>query len=83
MAAFQISLYKLDKDKVDLVAYPDLNERSNERKPLAEYIQAIVDKHNGDIEREESFAKKIYPNTIWSPSGSGRCGVYHISYSVR
>ena len=81
MAAFQISLYKLDKDKVDLVAYPDLNERSNERKPLAEYIQAIVDKHNGDIEREESSAKKYTPTTSGHRQEVG--GVEFITYHTQ
>lgn len=81
MAVFQISLYKLDKDKVDLVAYPDLNERSNERKPLAEYIQAIVDKHNGDIEREESSAKKYTPTTSGHRQEVG--GVEFITYHTQ
>lgn len=81
MAAFQISLYKLDKDKVDLVAYPDLNERSNERKPLAEYIQAIVDKHNGDIEREESSAKKYTTTTSGHRQEVG--GVEFITYHTQ
>lgn len=81
MAAFQISLYKLDKDKVDLVAYPDLNERSNERKPLAEYIQAIADKHNGDIEREESSAKKYTPTTSGHRQEVG--GVEFITYHTQ
>ena len=36
MAAFQIRLYKLDKDKIDSVTSSDLNEHSDENKPLIE-----------------------------------------------
>ena len=63
MAALQIRLYKLDKDKIDSVTSSDLNEHSDENKPLIEYVKAIVNKHNGDIEKEESYARKYTPTT--------------------
>lgn len=81
MAAFQIRLYKLDKDKIDSVTSSDLNEHSDENKPLIEYVKTIVNKHNGDIEREESYARKYTPTTSGHRQTMG--GVEFITYHTQ
>lgn len=81
MAALQIRLYKLDKDKIDSVTSSDLNEHSDENKPLIEYVKAIVNKHNGDIEKEESYARKYTPTTSGHRQTMG--GVEFITYHTQ
>lgn len=69
MATAQLSIYKLDTDKIDVQRYlrkqKTKHTASNiEAEPsIGTYVEAVVDKHNSDIQNNESSGTKYEPVT--------------------
>lgn len=82
MATNIISIYKIEKNKIDIERYyrsqDTLREKSIDYANLEDYTSAIVHQHNQEVNEGESFAKKYVPTETGSAQEMG--GVKFITY---